>query len=224
MTENIKTASETKTEPEKKERKKISMTEEEFNTAVNTAVQEAVAKAMANVSAAQPQQVLQVTKEEYVTILFLGAIAARTSVVLPKWGIITLAGNTLDVPKKEFVQGLGVPVNNALIRKRQIIVIDGLTAAERKRYGVDYKDGELLTQGNFLSLLDYPTDKVCEIFSKLCIEHKHLVGQMFYDAFLNNDGRVTLEKVKSLNEISKETEPKGMFTTVLEGIAERIVK
>lgn len=220
MAENIKTPKVGSEAENKKEVKKISMTEEEFNEAVKLAVE----KAIAGIPVNQPQQVLQVTKEEYVTILFLGAIAAKTSVVLPKWGVISFAGNTLDIPKKEFVQGLGVPVNNALIRKRQIIVVDGLSPAERKRYGVDYKDGELLTQGNFISLLDYPTDKICEIFEKLCPEHKHLVGQMFYDAFLNNDGRVTLEKVKSLNEISKETEPKGMFTAVLEGIAERIVK
>lgn len=220
MAENIKTIKSGSEAENKKEVKKISMTEEEFNEAVKLAVE----KAIAGIPVNQPQQVLQVTKEEYVTILFLGAIAAKTSVVLPKWGVISFAGNTLDIPKKEFVQGLGVPVNNALIRKRQIIVVDGLSPAERKRYGVDYKDGELLTQGNFISLLDYPTDKICEIFEKLCPEHKHLVGQMFYDAFLNNDGRVTLEKVKSLNEISKKTEPKGMFTAVLEGIAERIVK
>ncbi len=220
MAENIKTPKVGTETENKKEAKKISMTEEEFNEAVKLAVE----RAMATMPAMQPQQILQVTKEEYVTILFLGVIAAKTSVVLPKWGVISLAGNTLDIPKKEFIQGLGVPVNNALIRKRQIIVVDGLTAAERKRYGVDYKDGELLNQGNFISLLDYPTDKVCEIFSKLCPEHKHLVGQMFYDAFLNNDGRVTLEKVKALNEISKVTEPKGMFTTVLEGIAERIAQ
>lgn len=220
MAENIKTPKVGSEAENKKEVKKISMTEEEFNEAVKLAVE----KAIAGIPVNQPQQVLQVTKEEYVTILFLGAIAAKTSVVLPKWGVISFAGNTLDIPKKEFVQGLGVPVNNALIRKRQIIVVDGLSPAERKRYGVDYKDGELLTQGNFISLLDYSTDKICEIFEKLCPEHKHLVGQMFYDAFLNNDGRVTLEKVKSLNEISKETEPKGMFTAVLEGIAERIVK
>ena len=42
------------------------------------------------------------------------------------------------------MQGIGIPVNNALLRNRKIIVVDGLTKEEKVRFGVDYKHNVVL--------------------------------------------------------------------------------
>ena len=181
---------------------------------LDAAVKAAVAEAMKNIS---PQQtVVQVSQEEYVTLLYLGQFARGTSVVMPVWGTITYAGGTLDVPKKDFLRGLGNPVNAALLRKHKILVIGGLTEAERQRFNLAYKEGEVLTQNAFYELLTYPTDKVCSIFAKLCPDHKQLVARLYLTAYFEqHDKRIATDTVKALNELSKKDNEKGLFTQIL---------
>lgn len=181
---------------------------------LNAAVQAAVAEAMKNI---QPQQtVVQVSQEEYVTLLYLGQFARGTSVVMPIWGTITYAGGTLDVPKKDFLRGLGNPVNAALLRKHKILVIGGLTDAERRRFNLAYKEGEVLTQNAFYGLLTYSTEKICAIFEKLCPDHKQLVAKLYLAAYFEkHDKRVAADTVKALNELSKKDNEKGLFTQIL---------
>ena len=50
-----------------------------------------------------------------------GANASGTVVAMPKWGSITYAGGMIDVPKKEFMQGIGIPVNNVLFYKCVVV-------------------------------------------------------------------------------------------------------
>ena len=119
--------------------------EDEVKAMIAEASRKAALEAVEAYKASQPQTVVQVAKDEYVTVLFIGAIASGTTVSMPKWGQINYAGGMLDIPKKEFLQGIGVQVNNALLRERQIIVLSGLTDEERRRFGVDYKEGEYLT-------------------------------------------------------------------------------
>lgn len=169
--------------------------------------------------------VLQVAKEEYVTVLYIGAIAKGTNVILPDWGIITYAGGTLDVPKKEFLRGLGRPVISALLKKRRLIVVNGLTDEEKKRYGIAYGKDDVLTQEKFLSLLDYTQEILTDIFSKLCKEHQLIVAKIFMDAYFDkNDPRVNIETVKKLNELSKKNDPKGMFTSILEDYGKKFAE
>lgn len=190
---------------------------------LDAAVQAAVAEAMKKM---QPQQtIVQVAQDEYVTLLYLGQFASGTSVVMPTWGTITLPGGTLDVPKKDFLKGLGNATNAALLRKHKILVIDGLTDAERKRFNVAYQDGEVLSQSAFYELLSYPKDKVCAIFEKLCDDHKQLVARMYLTAYFeNNDKRVAADTVKALNEISKKVNAKGMFTQILVDIGAKFAQ
>ncbi|MCH5315483.1 MAG: hypothetical protein J1E81_06185 [Eubacterium sp.] len=184
---------------------------------VNAIVAKAVAEALAKAQASQPQTVVQVAQDEYVTILYIGANAEGTTVAMPKWGQITYPGGMIDVPKKEFMQGLGIPVNTALLRERKIIVVSGLTDAEKMRFGVEYKDGELLTTEAFFSLIGYDTEKICGIFAHLCDEHKRTVAKLYMTAYFDKkDNRINREKVKALNELSKTVEKDGLFTPILE--------
>lgn len=184
---------------------------------VNDIVQKAIAEALEKYKASQPQMVMQVAQDEYVTILFIGAIAEGTTVSMPKWGQINYAGGMLDIPKKEFLQGIGVQVNNALLRERQIIVLSGLTDEERRRFGVDYKEGEYLTVTALYELIGYDTEKVCDIFAKLCNEHKRIVAKIFIGAYFDKrDNRINRDTVKALNSLSKAVDKEGLFTPILE--------
>ena len=216
-------AEETNNTEQKEEQKEAKRSYNKRYTAdeLNEAVQKAVAEALAKQSA-QPQTVVQVAQDEYVTILYIGAIAQGTVVALPKWGQITYAGGMLDIPKKDFLQGIGIQVNNALLKNRKILVISGLTDAERKRFGLEYKEGEYLTAEALTSILGYDKDQVCEIFTKLCDEHKRTVAKIYLSAYFDNgDNRINRETVKVLNKISKTIEKDGLFTPILEDMGRK---
>lgn len=184
---------------------------------VKEIVQKAVSETLAKNQPAQTQTILQVAKEEYVTIMYIGANASGTVVAMPKWGAITYAGGMIDVPKKEFMQGIGIPVNNALLRNRKIIVVSGLTKEEKIRFGVDYKEEELLSADMFFALLNYSKDEICKIFEKLCDEHKRTVAKVYFTAYFEqHDNRVNPETTKALNELSKGIDKDGLFTPILE--------
>ena len=181
-----------------------------------------IAEALEQFKASQPQTVVQVAKDEYVTILFIGAIAGGTTVSMPKWGQINYAGGMLDIPKKDFLQGIGVQVNNALLRERQIIVLNGLTDEERRRFGVDYKEGEYLTDKALYELVGYNTEKVCDIFGKLCDEHKRIVAKVYLTAYFEkHDKHVHRDTVMALNSLSKSVDKDGLFTLILEDMGKR---
>jgi hypothetical protein len=162
-----------------------------------------------------------VYKEEYVTLLYIGAIADGTVVSLGKLGQINKAGSTRDIPKKEFLQGMTFSIER-MLEDRSLIVVNGLTKEERERYGVDYKEGELLTQEAFYKLLNYSDSDISDLFRKLCEDHRRVVAKLFLSAYFEkSDNRITAEKVKSLNEISKENDKDGMFRPILEDMGDR---
>lgn len=188
---------------------------------VNDIVQKAVAEALAK-QQTQPQTVVQVAKDEYVTILFIGAIAEGTVVAMPKWGQITYAGGMLDISKKDFLQGIGIQVNAALLKDRKILVISGLTDEERRRFGVAYKEGEYLTAQALFELVGYEKDKICDIYAKLCEEHKRVVAKVYLSAYFDkHDNRINRETIKELNKLSKAIDSDGLFTPILEDMGRK---
>ena len=196
--------------------------EDEVKEMIAEASRQAALEAVEAYKASQPQTVVQVAKDEYVTVLFIGAIASGTTVSMPKWGQINYAGGMLDIPKKEFLQGIGVQVNNALLRERQIIVLSGLTDEERRRFGVDYKEGEYLTDKALYELVGYDTEKVCDIFTKLCDEHKRIVAKVYLTAYFEKqDKRVHRDTVKALNSLSKSVDKDGLFTPIIKDMGRR---
>lgn len=212
--------------------KSVKATETETKTVKNYSeaeVQEliakAVAQAMANVQN-QTQTVIKVREEdEYVTVLFIGGIAMGTTVALGKLGKINRAGGTLDIPKKVFMQGLGNQTVDALLRNRSLIVVNGLTDEERERFGVKYKEQELLTQDMFYKIMDYGRDEIVTIFEKLCEEHKRVVAKMYLDAYFEkHDNRVNVSTVKALNKLSRAVDKEGLFTPILEDYGKKIVE
>lgn len=212
--DSVKATSESKTANDKK-----AYTEDD--------VKKLIASAIADYSANQvPQQtIVQVAKDEYVTVLYLGAIAAGTTVCVGNLGQITYSGGTLDIPKKDFIHGLGIPVINALLRKRSLIVVEGLTDEERERFGLLYNEGELLNTGTYYKLFDLKSEEILNIYSKLCDTHKRLVAQMYITAYFEKrDNRINMECVKMLNKLSRVVDKAGLFTPILEDMGKQLVE
>ena len=201
--------------------KKVEKTEKTFTPEeVNEMIKQAVAEAR---SESVAPTILQVSQEEFVTVLLIAAIADGTSVSLGNLGQINRAGNTLDIPKKEFLQGMGNPVIDSLLRKRTLIVVDGMTDEERERFGLLYKEGELLSQKAYFKLLDFAQDEIISIYNKLCDEHKRVVAKMYATAYFEKrDNRIHLETVQELNKISKSIEKGGLFKPIIDDIGAKL--
>lgn len=143
-----------------------------------------------------------------VTLLFLGGIAPGTTVTLDGMGRIPRDGNTLTVTKRDFFQNLGAQTD-LLLRKRKLIVTDGLTDEERERYGVLYKDNELLSATVYQKLPDYDTERLSGIYEKLCPEHRELVRRVLHTGAMNGDWRVSADKLKAIIRIDRAGGLKG---------------
>ena len=199
-------------------------TEDEVRAIAAQAAAQAAKEAVENYRKDHQHDQAVYSKEEYVTLLYIGAIADGTVVSLGKLGQINKAGSTRDIPKKEFLQGMTFAIEK-MLESRALIVVNGLTAEERERYGLDYQEGELLTQDAFYKLLNYSDSEITAIFRKLCEEHRRVVAKMFLSAYFEKgDNRITAEKVKSLNEISKENDKDGMFKPILEDMGDRFAE
>ena len=108
------------------------------------------------------------------------------------------------------------PFVQKLLKKRRLIVLDGLTEEERKRYGVLYNEGEIMDTQMMDKLLDIPVDKLTTIFENLCPEHRQFVATRFITAFEKGDNRISRGKVEPLQAISKTNDSEGLFTPILQ--------
>lgn len=153
-----------------------------------------------------------------VELTVIAAVSPDNVTSLGDYGSLNGVGGYIEIPRKEFGGKFMTPVVRSLLRDRSLIVCSGLSEAERKRYGVDYREGELLDVEAFDRLLDMDTEALATLFRKLCPEHKAFAATRFITAYEKGDNRVSREKVGPLNDISKEVEPKGMFKPVLDGM------
>lgn len=208
------TAATVKAEEETAQKTEKSFTQDDVDRLVNEAVQKALA-------AAQPQTVVKVAKDEYVTLLFAGVMANGCIVGLGKMGQINRNFGTLDVPKREFFQNIDYKIEK-LLKTRRVVVVNGLTDEERDRFDLNYKDGELLSDRVYGKLLDLPLDDLKGVFEKLCPAHQQTVATVFITAYQSGDNRVTQSKAAALNKLSKKNYPEGLFSTILQDIGEKL--
>lgn len=153
-----------------------------------------------------------------VELTFLAAVSQDNVCSLGDYGSLNGVGGYIEVPRKEFGGKFLTPVVRSLLKDRSLIVCSGLNAEERRRYGVDYREGELLDLAAFDRLLDLDPAVLTTLFGKLCPEHKEFAATRFITAYEKGDNRVSREKIEPLNDISKEINPKGMFRPVLDGM------
>lgn len=158
------------------------------------------------------------TADGTVELTFLASVSPNNVCSLGDYGSLNGVGGYIEIPRKEFGGRFMTPVVRSLLKDRSLIVCSGLSAEERKRYGVDYREGELLDMSAFDRLLDMPPAELTKLFSKLCPEHKEFAATRFITAYEKGDNRVSREKIEPLNDLSKEINPKGMFRPILEGM------
>lgn len=202
----------------------------EFTTAdIQAVLQTPEAQALmqsmvAQMLAAQQPAVVQIApqKEEMVTLLYMGAVAEGSRVNLgEKLGEIMGRGGTRTISKTVFFENMTPNVINRL-KDRRLIVMDGLTDEERERYGVNYKDGELVSKDIYYKLLDLDEDAVVSIFKKACFRHKQLIASLYGDAYNAGDNRINQPLIEKLQKASKEVDKAGMFTAILKDMAKAL--
>ena len=202
-------------------------TEKTYNASeVEKMIAEAVDKAVADAVAGMAKQQAAAYRpaDETVTLLYMGCVAEGSTVPLnEKLGQIQGRGGTRDINKREFLQNLTPNILRRL-KDRRLIILDGMTDEERERYGVKYTDGELLGADIYHKLLNMPEEKILAIFDKACYRHKQLIATLFIDAYMARDNRINQYLVQKLNEVSKKTDPEGMFKSILKDMAKGLAE
>jgi len=208
----------------KRTRKPAEPKEKTFSEAeVNEIVRQAIETALANVKPTNT-----VGADEMVTIIYLDEVAPTSVLEIEGYGVMR-PGESLDVPKREFGNKFMSNKVRKLLERRKLIVTNGLDEDERHRWNVDYEAGSVMDRQVFDKMLDYDTEKICGIFRLLCKEHRITVAQRFATAYFPENGgvpdnRISIEKVKALNNISKSADPNGMFTTILKKMSADIME
>ena len=204
---------------EAKEEKKY--TAEDISAVMNTPEAQAMIQALLSKALEEQKKTIVVAAapDENVSLLYMGNVAADSTVHLnDDLGDIQGRAGMRYIPKHQFLQHITPSVAKRL-KNRRLIVLNGLTDEERERYGVKYEDGELLSPDIYQKLIGMSDDKIAEIFEKACRKHKEIITTIIIDAYQANDRRVTQSLVERLNEISKSTDPNGMFRAILKDMA-----
>lgn len=205
------------TEPPIQETSVQTYTEEQVKAMIAQATKAAVAEALESAKDDRPAR----GTDDMVTVAYLAEVSPESELVLPGYGSLRPQGY-IEVPKKEFGNKFMTTLVRKLIAKRHLIVMDGLTKDERRRWDCDYKEGEVLSEQAFDHMLDYPTPKLAEIFEKLCPEHQRFVARRMITAKEKGDNRISVEKTRRINELSKKNDPDGMLKPVLEAFGAEI--
>nr|DAP33638.1 MAG TPA: hypothetical protein [Caudoviricetes sp.] len=173
----------------------------------------------------QKPSIVQVAEDRYVQLTFIGVIASGTSVNLGALGKISRPGTVIDVPKKDFIKSLGVPVVEALLRSREIIVVDGLTDAERERFGLKYKDKEVLSVDEFFNIPKMSVDELSKRMDEVCVTHKKVIADVVLgEYFEKSNPSVTLAFIKKLSVAAKRNGLGDVFYPALNDMAQQIIQ
>lgn len=177
----------------------------------------------------KPHVVQVMADTERVTMRFQADVAEdNVSTFGPDgmYGQVTGSSGVVTVPKSEWSRFYTESVR-AMIARRWLIVLTGMTDEEREMYGCAYKPGEVLDEMAFHRMLDMGRDLLA-VFPALCRPHKEMVASRFITAWENGDDRVKdRDLVVALNEISKEEykdadkndlRKKGLFWPVIEAM------
>lgn len=180
-------------------------------------------KQLSALQQAAPPSVVAAHPEEMVELTYLAPVSPNNVLSLGDYGTLNGIGGFIEVPRKEFGGKFLTPTVRGLLESRRLLVCSGLTQEERRRYHVDYREGELLDMEAFDRLLDMELTPLKQLFSALCPEHQHFTAVRFISAFEKGDNRVSWEKVTALNELSRAADPNGMFRPIVEKLGQQAI-
>ncbi|PWM20093.1 MAG: hypothetical protein DBX49_01185 [Clostridia bacterium] len=164
-------------------------------------------------------------KEPMVKMLYIDSCIPNNQIPIGKGRVITGSGKTFSVTLTDFEGEFMTAFIQKLIKKRKIIVLDGVTEDMRIQYGCKYAEGEIIkNEGIFDYLLNCPAAEAERLFGELCPEHRELVARRFMEAFENGDNRLDRARIEALNAISKgdAADGVGAFTPILKALNEKI--
>lgn len=159
-----------------------------------------------------------ITSEGTVKMVYINPVSERNEVNLGDFGVLRGSTGFLEVPRRDFGGKFMTNTARYLLDTKRLIVTEGLTEDERSRYKVDYPADAVMTDRAFDHLLTMSTEKLENMFSKLCKEHQQFVARRFITAYENGDNRIGRDKVERLNQISKANDPDGMFKPILQAM------
>lgn len=170
---------------------------------VQKMIEEALAKREAANTKEQPNTV---ASEEVVVMHFQDEVNDNNIIQLGpngKFGQITGKSATITIPKREFIGEFRTSLVQTLLKNRKLIVVSGLTDAERKIYGVDYQKGEYLEPDVYAGLIE-AGDAILDFYPQLNPTWQEMVAVKFIDAFENKTLKCSRDTLLKLNKISKK--------------------
>ena len=159
-----------------------------------------------------------IPSEGTVEMVYINPVSERNEVNLGDFGVLRGSTGFLEVPRRDFGGKFITNTARYLLDTKRLIVTEGLTEDERSRYKVDYPADAVMTDRAFDHLLTMSTEKLENMFSKLCKEHQQFVARRFITAYESGDNRIGRDKVERLNQISKANDPDGMFKPILQAM------
>ena len=174
--------------------------------------------------AAQNISMVVEQKAPPVKILYIDSCIPGNQIPIGNGRYITGSGRIFAVPMEQFEGEFMTPLVMKLIDNRKFIVLSGLSDEQRHQYNCYYAEGEVVrNEGLFDMLFEMPAEQAAAVFANLCPEHRQLVATRFITAYFDNhDNRVTRDKVEALNKISKDSDPDGLFTTIVKDINDKV--
>lgn len=197
--------------------------ESETKAMIAKAVAEALAEQKAAAETPVQTVVIPPQKEEKVHFLWQAEVAEDNQLTIggANSGYAPIIGRYGEfiIPKSELSRVMNGQFREWL-KRRWIVVVDGMTDEERDIYGVAYKEGELLDKMAFAKMVELE-DKILEIYPKLCPAHREMVAKRYFEAYQDKNPHVQRDVVKALNDMSVELGSEdGDFDAILEAMNE----
>ncbi len=178
---------------------------------------------------AAPAPVYQMVtpKEPMVKMIYIDSCIPDNEIPIGNGRVITGSGRVFSVTLSNFEGEFQNPFRMRLLKKRNIIVLDGLTEEQRELYGVNYSEGEVIkNEGMFDYIYKADTKDSAQFFKALCPEHREMVARRIHDAYYEeHDNRLNRVKIEMLNEISKGDyeDGRGAFSDILHSMNEAAI-
>lgn len=186
--------------PAVEESKPVAYTEAQVQEMIAKAVAQALAQ-NAHTAPAAPAQ------GQMVTLRFVGEVNDRNVIPLGpdgKYGQIIGKRWMGQVDKMSFKGDFRTPLVQALLKKRNMIVMDGLTEDERRIYGVQYAEGEVIDEKLYDRMTRMSEGDLLPIYMGLCPEWRRMLAVKFADAYDRGELKVTRDALLALNRISRK--------------------
>lgn len=171
-------------------------------------VQDMIAKAVAQALAQKKQEAPAVRSgSDMVTLRFVAEVNDRNVIPLGadgKYGQIIGKRWMGQIDKMSFKGDFRTPLVQALLKKRNLIVMDGLTEDERRIYGVQYAEGEVIDEKLYDRMTRMSEGDLLPIYMGLCPEWRRMLAVKFADAYDRGELKVTRDTLLALNKISRK--------------------